>query len=446
MDGRIWCSSHKCKHKISQTRFETIKITNCPQIFNQSLVSIFGLLFSQHLTDLGQTTIGVALVMNLNSVVLNLSGLLTGPAIKATSPRTVHFIGSLLTGSGLILSSFTTSLWQLLLSYGVFVGLGLGLISSSTFIAVNSYFSLKRGRAVGLALAGTGLGQMLMPQIIGFLLNKYGFRGATLIVGGLALHGLIGACLSQPVRRHYKDREFCERRQLIEKEKKTETPAPKITFLRQIINAMDLEFLKDLTFLNISFGLALAYTASINFSLLFPYFLQQDAGLSLKNTATCMSTLAGADLLSRLTFPSITDRFKISCRMVFLFGAICLAFVRELLVASADGSLQSIMIVSGVYGYIRAMCVVNQSLSISEYCSQEKLPGALGLNMVIKGIFVITVGQLLGWIRDYFQSYSLCLEALNILIIIIVIFWVPEIIYKKCKKKIQIDDELNNLI
>lgn len=381
--------------------------------------------------------------MNLNSVVLNLSGLLTGPAIKATSPRTVHFIGSLLTGSGLILSSFTTSLWQLLLSYGVFVGLGLGLISSSTFIAVNSYFSLKRGRAVGLALAGTGLGQMLMPQIIGFLLNKYGFRGATLIVGGLALHGVIGACLSQPVKMHNKNR---ERQQLLEKDEKTENPAPKITFLRQIINAMDLEFLKDLTFLNISFGLALAYTASINFSLLFPYFLQQDAGLNLKNTATCMSTLAGADLLSRLTLPAITDRFKISCRMVFLIGAICLGFVREVLVASADGSLQSIMIVSGVYGYIRAMCVVNQSLSISEYCSQEKLPGALGLNMVIKGIFVITVGQLLGWIRDYFQSYSLCLQTLNILIIIIVIFWVPEIIYKKCKKKSSIDDELNNLI
>lgn len=382
--------------------------------------------------------------MNLNSVILNLSGLLTGPAIKATSPRTVHFIGSLLTGSGLILSSFTTNLWQMLISYGVFVGLGLGLISSSTFIAVNSYFCLKRGRAVGLALAGTGLGQMLMPQIIGFLLNKYGFRGATLIVGGLALHGVIGACLSEPVKLHFKD----ERQQLLDKEIKseTETLTPKITFLRQIINAMDLEFLKDLTFLNISFGLALAYTASINFSLLFPYFLQQDVGLNLKNTATCMSTLAGADLLSRLTLPSITDRFKISCRMVFLTGAICLGFVRELLVVSADGNLQTIIIVSGVYGYIRAMCVVNQSLCISEYCSQQKLPGALGLNMVIKGIFVITVGQILGWIRDYFQSYSLCLQAQNILIIIIVIFWIPEIIYKKCKKKIPIDDELNNLI
>lgn len=44
------------------------------QIFNQSLISIFGLLFGEHLQSLGQTTVGAALVMNLNSVALNFSG------------------------------------------------------------------------------------------------------------------------------------------------------------------------------------------------------------------------------------------------------------------------------------------------------------------------------------------------------------------------------------
>lgn len=44
------------------------------QIFNQSLISIFGLLFGDHLLSLGQTTVGAALVMNLNSVALNFSG------------------------------------------------------------------------------------------------------------------------------------------------------------------------------------------------------------------------------------------------------------------------------------------------------------------------------------------------------------------------------------
>lgn len=70
-------------------------------------------------------------------------------------------------------------------------GLGLGLLNPATFVAVNSYFSSRRGRAVGLGLAGTGLGQMAMPQIVRSLLDEYGYKGTVLFLGGLALHSLV---------------------------------------------------------------------------------------------------------------------------------------------------------------------------------------------------------------------------------------------------------------
>lgn len=43
-------------------------------MFNQSLVSVFGLMFGEQLQNMGQGTFGAALVMNLNSVALNFSG------------------------------------------------------------------------------------------------------------------------------------------------------------------------------------------------------------------------------------------------------------------------------------------------------------------------------------------------------------------------------------
>lgn len=49
---------------------------------------------------------------------------------------------------------------------------------------------------------------------------------------------------------------------------------PKSTLRSRISKAMDLQLLKDPIFVSIAIGLALAYTASINFSMLFPYFLQ----------------------------------------------------------------------------------------------------------------------------------------------------------------------------
>lgn len=107
-----------------------------------------------------------------------------------------------------------------------------------------------------------------------------------------------------------------------------------------------------------------------------------------------MTILAAADLASRLTLPTITDRLKLSCRVVFLIGAILVTIMRALLAETL--ARPKLLIMSAVYGYIRAATVVNQNLTISEYASQDKLSGALALNMIAKGISVMLIGQLLG--------------------------------------------------
>lgn len=55
-----------------------------------------------------------------------------------------------------------------------------------------------------------------------------------------------------------------------------------------------------------------------------------------------------------------------------------------------------LLVMSAVFGYVRAATVVNQNLVVSEYATKDQLPGALGLNMVAKGVAVISIGQLLG--------------------------------------------------
>lgn len=48
----------------------------------------------------------------------------------------------------------------------------------------------------------------------------------------------------------------------------------KQSWWQRLTKAMDLQLLNDPIFISIAVGLALAYTASTNFSMLFPYFLQ----------------------------------------------------------------------------------------------------------------------------------------------------------------------------
>lgn len=122
------------------------------------------------------------------------------------------------------------------------------------------------------------------------------------------------------------------------------------------------------------------------------------------DTALCMSVLATADLASRLTLPTITDRLKISCRSVFLIGAILLTISRTVLAETL--SQHKLIVMSAIYGYVRAATVVNQNLTISEYASQDKLASALSLNMIAKGIFVMTIGQLLGNSESHLMIFN----------------------------------------
>lgn len=118
-----------------------------------------------------------------------------------------------------------------------------------------------------------------------------------------------------------------------------------------------------------------------------------------------MSILAAADLASRLSLPTITDKLKISCRLVFLIGAILLTITRTVLAGTLNR--HELLIMSAIYGYVRAATVVNQNLTISEYASEDKLAGALGLNMIAKGVFVMTIGQFLG-------EFALCIVRVTV--------------------------------
>lgn len=145
-----------------------------------------------------------------------------------------------------------------------------------------------------------------------------------------------------------------------------------------------------------------------------------------------MSVLAAFDLLSRLTFYLFTDKLNLTHRAIFMVGTLTLGIVRSILAELTNYT--GLIAACAFFGYFRALVVVNHVLTISEFCLNrcpEKLPGALGLNMIIKGISVITIGQLLGIFRDLTGSYTLSLHSHNILLSVAMIVWVIELTWYK---------------
>lgn len=86
--------------------------------------------------------------------------------------------------------------------------------------------------------------------------------------------------------------------------------------------------------------------------------------------------------------------------MLFLSGGCSLLIIRTILAETSQRT--NLICMSALYGYFRAAIVVNQNLTISEHVSQDRLAGALGLNMIMKGMSVITVGQILGMNENSF--------------------------------------------
>ncbi|CAH4031043.1 unnamed protein product [Pieris brassicae] len=185
-------------------------------VFNQAVFSQFSLLYGDKLKEMGHRTTGAAMVMSVMLCVVNLGGPFVGVLVKLKSPRFVCVTGSLICATGIFLSSFSTNIVHLSLSYGVVFGLGLGFIYNASFVAINSYFKLKKSIAVGIAMTGTGIGQALMPHVVEYSLDIFGFRGACWFLSALCLHGVCGGMLMQPVKWHMKK---IEEEVVIEEEK-----------------------------------------------------------------------------------------------------------------------------------------------------------------------------------------------------------------------------------
>jgi hypothetical protein len=89
------------------------------------------------------------------------AGVLCGRLLDAGYLRLQISIGMLLQFVGLILASFSTQYWQLLLSQGLCVGLGAGFLYLPSVVVVSQYFSSRIMLATGIVATGSSAGKSL---------------------------------------------------------------------------------------------------------------------------------------------------------------------------------------------------------------------------------------------------------------------------------------------
>jgi hypothetical protein len=114
--------------------------------------------------------------------------------------RAVCIAGSILACAAFILSTFSVNVNMLMLTYGVFGGIGFGMIYLPAVVLCGLYFEKKRSLATGIAVCGSGFGTFVFAPLARFLLEYFGgWKGANLVLAGIILNCAIFGALMRPL-------------------------------------------------------------------------------------------------------------------------------------------------------------------------------------------------------------------------------------------------------
>lgn len=101
-------------------------------------------------------------------------------------PKLILVIGGFCIGFSMILMSYANSLWELYLSYGFFLSIGIAAMYIPCTATVSRWFKERRGLAMGLAAAGLGAGSLVFSPLSVWLISTFGWRKAYSVIGILA--------------------------------------------------------------------------------------------------------------------------------------------------------------------------------------------------------------------------------------------------------------------
>ncbi|MCP2047746.1 MFS transporter [Paenarthrobacter histidinolovorans] len=138
--------------------------------------------------EFGWSTTVLSLAVSINLVLFGLTAPFAAALMERFGIRKVTSLALCLIGLGSALTVLVNQSWQILLTWGVLIGLGTGsmaLVFAATI--ANTWFAKSRGLVIGILTAGSAAGQLVFLPFIAALAQNPGWRGASLLIAAGAL-------------------------------------------------------------------------------------------------------------------------------------------------------------------------------------------------------------------------------------------------------------------
>jgi MFS family permease len=356
----------------------------------------FSVFLKPLVSEFGWSRAETSLAYSLSFLALAGAGVAMGWLTDKLGPRKVVVaLGSFL-GICYLLMSQVRSLWQLHVNYIVVGSIGASTLNVPVMVTLSRWFVRKRGLMIGIVQAGSGIGGFVFAPLAGWLILTYGWRNAYIVLGIIALVGMVAAGL------------------LLKRDPKEMGQSPDgentLTASKGIVSKPALhppglplgETVRTSQFWIIaglygSFGFCRStFTAHLAAHV-------QDLGFSLTDGANILAVLTGSSMLGRVGMGRLVD--IIGSRRVFMisFGVTTLSLVLGLMARD----LWALYLFAFIFGFAWGNQAVLRFTLTSEVFGLASLGVVIGLLSVAESVSAMAGVYFAGYVFDVAGNYEI---------------------------------------
>lgn len=319
-------------------------------------------------------------------------GFIAGWVIDKFGPRRLMLSGIVMGGFALIGLSMMTSLWQLYFFY-MFNALGYmcgGPLPNQ--VLISRWFDKGRGKAMGIAYLGIGVGGMLVPQIARWLNSSFGWHNALMILGFLMI------AIAFPMAWFVRESPTGA----TQPSKKEEAKIPFSAIL------------KSPSFYLLAIGSMCSIGAVAGTSQNLKLFFSIDLKYTQEHAANVLSIVLGASIIGRLLMGWLADRIAKKYVMILIYSLVAIA-IPLLYFADTPGIIYLFAFVFGVALGGDYMII---PLMAAELFGIKFMGRVMGLVITVDGLAEAFAPMLAARLRDQSGSYANGFAALIVLAVV----------------------------
>jgi MFS family permease len=385
--------------------------------FSTGLQYCFGVVFVAMLKDtsLGGSHLATSWVLSIEYFFFMFSGSLSAPLIASRGPRLAALAGAALLAAGFGLSSVVSDLGLLYVTYGLFVGVGCGLLNTAASYTVTQHFVKRRSLALGATLAGGGLGAIVLAPVVQAAISATGWRGALRLLAALAACVLPLAVLpfnSISVVPHGSATSG-ERAEdpLLEGEGPSSEPPPEAPSFSAALSIVPLRWFALGSFLYCG----VFFTLLENLAPFLTDAAPRGVGLSAATAALLGSTQGAANVIGRLVIGAVGDLPGVSKTVLAQASMVAEAALLGCLTLAPQFPGYAYFFAGG-FGFCAGSLVALQPAIVASLVPPQLFAHGLGLLYVCQSPAILLVPTLASAARDRWGSYSVVWQTLPLIV------------------------------